>query len=735
MFDLVNLAYPQKLEITFSPLALPLFREIEVTSSLVVSEPQWISFDELPQPLTEDLYETFLRALLDPPDIEDLKVLLGVSRTEGKVFASPGNDQLQFDSTQSDVQKSAEDSEIWWKTRKKKEHPEPKAFDVFDLVFPFLLPPLNDDFEAPLALPPGASLYPFQRTGVDFLLRHDEALLADDMGLGKSIQVIVALKLLLRMGRIQRCLIVCPKAVQTDWERKLENWAPEFARKVKISGGPEQRRIHRNTDAYIYIVTYETLLRDFSERDSKTWAGKLDLVILDEAQKIKNPAASITQGIKRNLKTKMRWALTGTPLENKIDDVVSIFSYIKPGLLNSKHTSEEVRDRIQPFTLRRRKKDALTDLPEKVVEEVWLDLTPTQREAYDQAEQEGVINLKDKGETVTIHHVLQLINMLKQICNMHPDDDTSCKADYLQETLEEITDEGDKALVFSQYPNVTLARLKDKLNKYAPLLYEGGLSERQRDRMLDSFDKESEHSVLLLSVKSGGTGLTLTRANYVFHYDLWWNPAVARQAEDRAYRIGQKKTVFVNILLTTGTIEERIHEILARKQRLFDAVIDEISDDELQESLTEEELFGLLGLAPPSRRVRSRGPISDDLNNLSPTEFEKLTGTLYEAMGFAVKLTPATRDGGVDLYAKRISAAGRDHIAIQCKHKPNSRVSRPEAQALYGVISADQSLTKGIIVTSGDFSSDCRDFVQGKRIELINGGELRGYLQKFNIKI
>jgi len=204
--------------------------------------------------------------------------------------------------------------------------------------------------------------------------------------------------------------------------------------------------------------------------------------------------------------------------------------------------------------------------------------------------------------------VFSLINQLKQICNLDPVTGESAKLDFIRQRLEHIVEQGDKALVFSQFPRKTLALMADKLEDYGALMYDGSLSEKDRDRVLQTFATSRRQTILLLSVKAGGLGLSLTEANYVFHMDLWWNPATALQAEDRVHRIGQQKNVFVQYIYTVGTIEDRIRELVERKRHLFREIVEELSDFSLSKVLTEEELFGLFGLERPRQRVDVPSP-------------------------------------------------------------------------------------------------------------------------------
>jgi len=621
----------------------------------------------------------------------------------------------------------------------------PSQPNIFDIIFPILQPPLGDNFDNYIVFPPGKKLYPFQRVGVKFLAEHDVALLADEMGLGKSIQAIVALRLLFRTKGVTSGLIVCPKSVLTDWEKKLWEWAPELMVR-KIHGSKRERELAWKSQAHIYLTTYETLRNDLPQSvhdllgalkgitDEDIAIKEHDFIILDEVQKIKNPSAGITKAV-RAIKAPIRWALSGTPLENRLDELISIFAYLKPGLLKYDDAEDpvKVKQAIKPYFLRRRKKEAMPDLPPKVYGEVWLELLPAQRETYNKAEREGIIELSEKGDSVTVQHILALITKLKQICNLDPVTKQSCKLEYLKEKLAEISEEGSKALVFSQYPEKTLKFIEPEIKEFNPLFYHGSLSDSEREKIIKKFQEEEENKVLLMSVKAGGLGLTLTRANHVYHFDLWWNPSVAIQAEDRAHRIGQQQTVFVTTLFTANTIEQRIQKLLERKRHLFKEVIDDLSDTKLSQVLTEEELFSLFGLE--KKKVEHK--VSEQhLSQLSPQDFEKLIADLFEKMGYHIRLTPHTKDQGVDIYAKRVGEIGIEHLAIQCKHYPNRVVGVEHARALYGVIQADPTITKGLLVTSGRFSKECEEFAEGKsRIVLHDGVSVIGLLEKYGLLV
>jgi HJR/Mrr/RecB family endonuclease len=299
-----------------------------------------------------------------------------------------------------------------------------------------------------------------------------------------------------------------------------------------------------------------------------------------------------------------------------------------------------------------------------------------------------------------------------------------------------ITEEGRKALVFSQFPNQTLKKILPSLSEFNPILYDGSLSDIRRSKIIDDFQSNPECKVLLISLKAGNSGITLTNANYVFQFDSWWNPAISAQAVDRAHRIGQKNTVFEKVLLTNDTIEERIFEILKKKKKIFNDIVDNLSDTELlTEALTEKEIYGLFGLKKKAAFKKSETDLrSIEVNDLNPFDFEVFVSDLFEKMNYHTKLTKKSRDGGVDIHVKLNTPTGINEMVIQCKHKENenSNVGVDKVRELYGVVSSNSRFTRGILVTNGKFSNDSIEFANGKNIDLIDGLKLKGYIEKYS---
>ena len=443
-------------------------------------------------------------------------------------------------------------------------------------------------------------LLPYQLDGVRALIERPSLLLADDMGLGKTIQAIAALRILIHQRRVRSALIVVPAGLAIQWRQELAIWSPEL-RVAPVNGEPSDRAWRWRVPAHIYLTSYETLRADFTENPHASVARTWDLVVLDEAQRIKNADTHVSRVCKR-LRRVRSWALTGTPLENSVDDLASILQWVEQAPTRSSWYlggNAELREHLRQVQLRRRKADVLADLPPKLVSTVLLALTDAQQEAYDRAEQEGVVELRAMGNEVRIQNVLELIVRLKQICNFDPRSGRSSKLSDLRERVQTLAAEGHKALVFSQFASrESGARAIAARLGIPALAYTGDLSPSERERVLTQFRQGDEHRVLVLALRAGGQGLNLQQASYVFHFDRWWNPAVEQQAESRSHRLGQIYPVNVYIYVCEGTIEERIETILREKQSLFDEIVDDATID-LSSRLSNDELFGLFDMRDP----------------------------------------------------------------------------------------------------------------------------------------
>ncbi|MFO0868198.1 MAG: DEAD/DEAH box helicase [Pirellulales bacterium] len=432
--------------------------------------------------------------------------------------------------------------------------------------------------------------FPYQYEGIGFLYPRYTAVLADEMGLGKTMQAITTIRLLLRSGEVRQVLLICPKPLVSNWRREFQTWAPELP--LGIIEGDQARRHWqwRQPNVPVKIANYELLMRDREVLDETL---HFDLVVLDEAQRIKNKS-STTSEVVRSIARTRSWALTGTPIENSPEDLVGIFEFLSPGYLRSDMQPRRMGSLVQDHILRRTKDMVLTDMPPKLFRDAELELTPEQYDTYRTAEDAGILRLTEMGQEITIQHVFELVLRLKQICNFDPVTGASSKLERLEADLEEVVASGQKAILFTQWV-VTIARLREKLARYGTLEYHGQMPNKQRETVIDQFKNDPSKRVIMMSYGAGSVGLNLQFCRYVFLFDRWWNPAIEDQAINRAHRIGVSGPVTVTRMLTLGTIEERINQVLDEKRELFHSILSHTGAPE-RSGLTQNEIFGLFNL-------------------------------------------------------------------------------------------------------------------------------------------
>ena len=468
-----------------------------------------------------------------------------------------------------------------------------------------------------------AQLRPYQKTGYNWLVYMQSlgfgACLADDMGLGKTLQVLTWLDRIRKQNRHARVLLVVPASLLGNWQREAERFAPNIS--IDILHGQSSKVLDMMVSdggSFLTITTYGMVNRLESLREVR-W----DALILDEAQAIKNPGTKQTRAIKK-LVAEQRVALTGTPIENDLTNLWSLFDFLNKGLLG---TSEEFRlftkqleshpegyqrlkSMVSPFILRRLKTDQtiISDLPDKLEQVDYVSLSKKQIVLYRKQvkileeilSDDGISGMKRRGI------VLATITKLKQICN-HPDQfmglegydpKESGKFEMLREICETISEKRERVLVFTQYREITeyLSAYLEKIFGCKGFVLHGGTRIKRRTEMVEEFNSEEYIPYMILSVKAGGTGLNLTAANHVIHFDRWWNPAVENQATDRAFRIGQDKNVIVHKLVCEGTIEERIDTLINSKKELAENVIGSGGENWITE-LGNQELMELMKLS------------------------------------------------------------------------------------------------------------------------------------------
>ncbi|WP_421658491.1 DEAD/DEAH box helicase [Leptothermofonsia sp. ETS-13] len=483
----------------------------------------------------------------------------------------------------------------------------------------------------PIATPTSfrGELRPYQSRGVGWLAFLEQwglgACLADDMGLGKTIQLIAFLLHLKEKNTLEApTLLVCPTSVLGNWEREVKKFGPTL--KVLLhhgDGRPKGKAFARAVQGKDLIITsYALIHRDLPDLQSVSWQN----VVLDEAQNIKNPDAKQSQAV-RQLEAPFRIALTGTPVENRLTELWSIMDFLNPGYLGPKNffqrrfatpierygdtdSLKTLRSLVQPFILRRLKtdRDIIQDLPDKQEMTVFCGLTAEQAALYQNVVEQSLAEIEETEGIQRKGIILALLVKLKQICN-HPAlflkesgvrseewgvgrgemevqnsglgtqnsfDRRSGKLQRLEEMLEEVVLEGDRALIFTQFAEwgkLLKAHLERRLEQEVLFLY-GSTPKKQREEMVDRFQHDPQAPrIFILSLKAGGVGLNLTRANHVFHFDRWWNPAVENQATDRVFRIGQTRNVQVHKFVCNGTLEEKIHDLIESKKALAENVV------------------------------------------------------------------------------------------------------------------------------------------------------------------
>ena len=464
------------------------------------------------------------------------------------------------------------------------------------------------------------TLRPYQENGLSWLNQMNElgfgACLADDMGLGKTVQILAFLEALRQRKPKGRVLLVVPASLLGNWQKEADRFVPQMSVEI-LHGAPRTALEARyaKSDAYLTVTTYR-MAATIEALQERTW----DCLILDEAQAIKNPTSMQTRAMKK-LKSRMRIAMTGTPIENDLSNLWSLFDFLDKGLLGASdefrayckrledqpENYAKLKNMISPFLLRRVKTDKkiISDLPEKLEQVDYVSLSKKQTVLYRKllAETEQAVLNSDGMKRRGL--VLALILHLKQICN-HPDQylgqsefapSQSGKFEMLRELAETIFEKRERVLVFTQFRELTGA-LDDYLAEIFHMrggVIHGGVPVKERNQIVERFQGEAYMPYLVLSVRAGGTGLNLTKANHVIHFDRWWNPSVENQATDRAFRIGQEKNVMVHKFVCKGSIEEKIDALIESKKELAENVIGSGGESWITE-LSNEELMSILRL-------------------------------------------------------------------------------------------------------------------------------------------
>lgn len=410
----------------------------------------------------------------------------------------------------------------------------------------------------------------YQKIGVDFLLDNNRAFLADEMGLGKTVQVLYAVNSLLLNRKINNVMIVVPHSLISNWKREIEKWVE--TKSVKIINGTSKQRLYQYIlPVHIQLVSYDSIKMDCKQLINSNL--KYDLLILDEAQRIKNRKTKVHLACSQII-AKKKWLMSGTPIENNLEETRNLIKFIRPEVQLSEYSYfDEVVNAIDGIILKRKKEDVAKDLPPIIDQTLYLNLSNEQKDEY-----ETQYKIYKKSSKIDIKkNILGFITSLKLICNFS-NQEISSKFKMLKEIIRD-SGENSKTIVFSQYVQ-TLEKIKSNLEdqQYDIFIYHGKQKQKEKDISLDRFKKSLNKSVLLISLKAGGVGLNIPEASHLVLYDRWWNPALESQAIARAHRIGKKSSLHVFRFVVSETIEEYIEENLKVKEDLINKMDEKIED-------------------------------------------------------------------------------------------------------------------------------------------------------------
>lgn len=451
-------------------------------------------------------------------------------------------------------------------------------------------------------------LYTYQQIGAGYLTGVKSGLIGDQPGLGKTIQTLATTEL----ADCKKVLIFCPVSMKKTWQEEIEKWLPHKT-SVIISGDVKQRDKLWKKEANYYICNYHLLLRDLKHMKKH----KYDCILVDEATTISNPSSKTTKNLKK-LKAQRRIAMTGTPLNNTLQDIWSIMDFCQPGLLGTfwqftkeyclrnEHNAitgfknvQKLHEKISPFMLRRLKSDVLQELPPKVFENIWVELSSEERHMYDVIRR----GLKDELRTIDMFDkkylskaLVKMVRLKQMACSMELINGkrVSAKTDALKELLATLLANGEKTIVFTAFKEMAVLLMRD-LAEYKPLLIAGGVSQEERDANRHMFNNDDEHKILIMT-SAGAMGLNLQRASSVIHFDLPWSISVLEQREDRAHRHGQKKSVTVYRMLVEDSIDEYILKVLHAKKGVSNDVLGDEEIDEFDKvNLSTDDIQNILG--------------------------------------------------------------------------------------------------------------------------------------------
>ena len=454
----------------------------------------------------------------------------------------------------------------------------------------------QDDIKKDFSTP----LFPYQKIGVAFMLKAKNCLLGDEPGLGKTIQSITVCEEL----KAKKILVLCPSILKDNWASEVKQWTDKTS--IVIGGTAAKRKEQWAKSRHYYLANYELLLRDLEYMQSIEW----DFIIADEATRLSNPKAKSSREVKK-IKAKRRIALTGTPINNKPDDLWNICDFIRPGEMGSfwnfreRHcilnnwggvasykNLNEVREKLQRVMIRRRKEEVLTDLPPKTLEDVYCNLSKSEQAYYNVLKEEMTAEILENK--ITIDNALVRMIRLKQLtgsAELLGGEKGSSKLSAVKDLLVDIAASGNKTIIFTQFAKMAVI-LKRDLAEYNPLVISGEVKNDLRQGIINNFNTREKHQILIMT-EAGAYGLNVQGANYVIHYDLSWSISKMIQREDRAHRHGQKKNVTVYTLMARNTIDEYIKSVVWKKKEMSDFLVDG-KDEMASAKLTKSDLLNLL---------------------------------------------------------------------------------------------------------------------------------------------
>jgi len=614
---------------------------------------------------------------------------------------------------------------------------------LVDLLRPRLEPPVLPSEPALSVLP--EPLRDDQLEAVRAFLDREALLLADDPGMGKQVAVCVALAALFQQGVARRALIVCPEGARRQWAGNLTHWAPGLLLTV-VHGDNMQRELDWDNQAHIYLTDFLTLAKDVESGLLTKDKLAFDILALDNLLAVRFQTREIASALKL-VSAERRWALTGS-LPGETESWLYLFGLLTPDRVGSATglTLPDVQKRFLPYVLRRTKVELADKLPRQMRHEIWLDLDEHQAQAYQDALSEERNRLAKLGGSVTRTHLAAAVERLKQVCNFAPELLDSAKVRALVDLVEEVSASGTKIVVFSQYRENGLDRLRPVLEAYGALCLQTDTAEDQRNKILEAFRKKAMWHVLLMEMGARTDGEPLAEATYIAHFDHGWNPAIRRRAERRLHpSLGPGAPVNVYEYWVADTIDERIYALLAARGLLPRQMPTDTQPAEVEERLTIDDwLRDILEVrlspeltpqeTPPSAPTFQRpttGLLQSYFSKLSIDELMDTVKLMIQALGYSlVELIGEPDENGGDMLARRQELGVIERVLVRFI-RTKKKISVSQGRALLSEMEAREDCSGACLVTTTDFTYPCEKLAgeSQDRLKLIAGAELYRHIQ------